>query len=261
MAVRMQSRGSLFNIEYERTDALEDVLSKLEWKAGFFEHAGDRSYGRISMGAQSKQLQVLIRRNAPKSTGRYLAQSLRVDPSYSPTPPYASFSITALTKGARQYWIQREARTGLIVDKRQYRAEIRGKSGKRWLYIPVPGTKVWRMAQGYDYRKVGEGAMDLARKAGYPFTRFVKDKSVATNKALVWGYRNARDYKLRRLRKKSNPRLLFVAKYSVRQKPFQKGRYIGPSVEQQTPKILASVSRYYKIWLNSSKRESRRRRR
>lgn len=238
----------LFNIELERSTFLDELHSKLSRDSDFFNDRGEASHGRRFLNAQAKRLQILIRRNAPKSTGRYLSRALTVQAVYTDVKPYGSIRITALTKGAKQYWIQREARDGLIVDKRQFRATIRGRKGKRWMYIPVQGTRVWRFSQGYDYRKVGEGAKELIKKAGYPFSRFVKNPSDHTV-GFVWGYRNAQDYKRRRYNF-VNRTLLYVARKQVDQPRFEKGRYIGPSIEQQMPDLEEKFGYHWERWAN-----------
>lgn len=226
------STGGWLQIKYIRTEAIDKIIESLDRRGRKFSRS---KFLRSSMGRQSELLERAIRTGAPKSTGRYLSKNVKVEPGYSQSSPYARFEIFAKTEGARQYWIQREAEEGIAVDGRRFHNFIYPKAGKL-LYVPVKGTKIWRMAQGYDQRRVGMGAMSLARKAGYRYTIHLPSEKRGASKrgvaGFVFGFKTKQDYKRRRwLRagKMVTGKLIFLGMRESPQKNYAGGRYIGPA--------------------------------
>jgi len=227
------STGGWLQVKYIRTEAIDKIIESLDRRGRKFSRS---SFFRSSMKRQSELLERAIRMSAPKSTGRYLSKNVEVKPGYSQSSPYARFEIFAKTEGARQYWIQREAEEGIAVDERRFHNFIYPKAGKL-LYVPVKGTKIWRMAQGYDQRRVGTGAMSLARKAGYRYTIHLPSQKRGASKrgvaGFVFGFKTKRAYRRRHWMKNDGTmatgRLIFLGMRESPQENYAGGRYIGPS--------------------------------
>lgn len=233
---------SLFNIELESTDLLDRLEKKLSDGAG-----GSRDFARSAvlrqhMSAQSKHLERAIRMKAPKKGGHYLSKNVKVKPGYSNSAPYASFVIHAKGSAAR-YWIQREAVPAETTGSRKYHPWISARPLK-WLYVPPRRSPVFRLVQGYDKRGPNSNSQSLARKAGYPFTTFVHNKSMP-DKGTVWGYRGKRDYK-----KKRDGKVLFFAERRVKGgQAHPEGRYIRPSIMSRDEAMLRSITNaWVKYW-------------
>lgn len=240
--------SSLFNIKFHFGRAtFLDELERLLADGGrdFFRS----KWLRMSLNAQTKGLEREIRKNAPKQKGRYLSKNIRAFARYSKSAPYGTIVIAPRTKGAAQYWLQREARPGLDVGGSRYRATIPSGGKKTWMYMPFKGTRLFRMGQGYDMRGVGEGATSMAKRAGFPITTLVKSSD---DQGIVWGY------KTKKHRSKKKAKAIFFAKRKVSGgSPYPQGRYIGPAILTREESIRNSIMWAWRNYQSQKMRSGR----
>lgn len=194
---------------------------------------------KSSMTTQARKLGVDIRKMAPVSQGKYLRRNIAATAAYSSAAPHWVIKVVPRSMAAR-YWIQREANVNLgAVGGSKYRRRIYSRRAS-WLYVPPVASPVWRLTQGFDKRSATSTAKSLARRAGYPVTAFIYGGS---NTGYVLGWRSKAQKNAERSGgENKNSVLLYYARKSVRGgSEWQRGRYIGPAIENRQEAIGRSV--------------------